>query len=54
MTAQQRFKICKMCEHSKHDGFGCQFYKRCCFGKWRAMPSSECPQGKWKAQSKGE
>jgi len=45
--AQRRFAICKACEHSRDDGFACALHTGCCFGRWRAMPDSKCPKGKW-------
>jgi len=45
--AKQRFEICKQCEHSHNAGFGCELYKCCCFGKYRAKPESKCPKDKW-------
>jgi len=45
--SKQRFEICKPCEHAKQDGFKCDLYKRCCFGRYRSKPESKCPMGKW-------
>ena len=45
--SKQRYEICKQCEHSTQEGFGCEFYKRCCFGRWRANKESKCPEGHW-------
>lgn len=42
-----RMRICRGCEHSTRGGWGCEFHKGCCFGKWRAKPESVCPEGKW-------
>ena len=47
ILAKQRFEICKTCENTTDDGFGCKLYKKCCFGKYRAKPESKCPKDKW-------
>ena len=57
MSAQlsmTRFAICKVCEHTRKDGFACALRSGCCFGKWRTRPESQCPAGKWLAQTKTE
>jgi len=45
--AKQRFEICKSCDKSMENGFGCIHHKGCCFGKWRSRPENKCPEGKW-------
>ena len=42
-----RFAVCKSCESSRDQGFGCIHHKSCCFGAWRSRPESVCPEGKW-------
>lgn len=39
----ERFEICKKCEHSREKGHKCEFYKGCCFGRWRSDPKHICP-----------
>lgn len=45
--AKRRFTICMTCEHSRDDGFACEFHTGCCFGRWRSNPESHCPDGQW-------
>lgn len=45
--AQRRFAICKACEHSSDDGFACDLYHDCCFGRFRSGLDNHCPQQKW-------
>ena len=46
-----RFEICKKCDQSTDQGFGCKFHKTCCFGRWRANPKNKCyaSPSKWDA-----
>lgn len=44
---KERFAICKTCDKSKNDAFGCEFHKGCCFGQWRANPANKCALGLW-------
>ena len=39
---KHRFEICKTCDKSTEQGFGCSLHKQCCFGSWRTNPKSEC------------
>lgn len=45
--ARSRFAVCKTCDKSKDNTFGCVHYVDCCFGQWRSQPESKCPEGKW-------
>ena len=47
-TPPQR-SLVRYSEHSLDEGFGCELYEGCCFGRWRAMPQSHCPDGRWQA-----
>ncbi|MCK4625177.1 MAG: hypothetical protein KAV00_07700 [Phycisphaerae bacterium] len=44
---KRRFAICKACEHSRDDGFACDLYHDCCFGKFRSTLKNRCPDGHW-------
>ena len=45
--AKARFATCKACSDSREDGFKCNFFPGCCFGRHRTTPTSHCPIGKW-------
>jgi hypothetical protein len=45
--AQRRFAICKTCEHSRDDGFACDLYHDCCFGRFRSAVLNHCSSKKW-------
>lgn len=45
--SQRRFAICKACDHSRDDGFTCDLYHDCCFGRFRSAPANHCPQELW-------
>ena len=45
--SKRRFEICKTCEHSRDNGFVCDLYHGCCFGKYRAILQNHCRAGKW-------
>jgi len=45
--AQRRFAICKTCPHSCDDGFACELYDGCCFGRFRSAAANHCPFGLW-------
>ena len=45
--AKRRFAVCKGCEHSLDEGFGCELYEGCCFGRWRAQIHNRCPARRW-------
>ncbi len=49
-----RFEVCKGCEESKQEGFGCRLHRGCCFGRWRSRPESRCPIGKWDSHYRSE
>jgi hypothetical protein len=46
-----RYKICQACEHTLSAGHGCALRSGCCFGRWRTKPESQCPAGRWPAES---
>ena len=45
--AKRRFEICKTCEHSRDNGFACDLYHGCCFGKFRSNTNNRCLDGHW-------
>jgi len=47
--AAARFAICKSCPDARDHAFRCRFHTGCCFGRWRATPEHQCPQGRWPA-----
>lgn len=44
---KRRFEICKTCNHSRDNGFACNLYPDCCFGKYRAILQNHCRAEKW-------
>ena len=40
--SKKRFEICKNCDQSTDQGFGCRLHKSCCFGRWRSNPKNKC------------
>ena len=40
--ATARFVACQACPHSRDEGFKCEFYKGCCFGRYRTRLDSVC------------
>ena len=40
--ATARFVACQACPHSRDEGFKCEFYTSCCFGRYRTRLESTC------------
>jgi hypothetical protein len=38
-----RYEICQTCPNTADASFACRLYKGCCFARWRAQPTSQCP-----------
>lgn len=45
--SKARFAICKTCEHTLQDGYGCTHWRGCCFGRHRFNPEAKCPKNLW-------